>query len=274
MDKRIKLFFCCLLFFCGLFCSPMVFGQQPVVAPLPSDSLRPEPADRLPKARYGLLDSLSYRFIGDGNFSRGNVHRSLIVLRAELMFQGPVLDIVSHPRFTYGEQNNRLAERDIYADLFIDVFKKKRVYAFALATVERSNLRRIDWRQLAGAGVGLRLVQTSRHNLSLTNALIHESTNFRERPTITIQRNSTRLKGKHVFLADKVRFTHITFLQPALTDWSNLRWNTILSLELPLTRWMAIRTSFENSYEGVVEAGRQRNDSRVTFGFVVGNRPL
>jgi hypothetical protein len=250
---------------------------QPTVVPGPflsADSLRPPGADSIRKAPFLSLDSLTYRFIGDGNFSRGNVNRSLMVLRAEVLFQGPVVDIVSNPRFTYGKQNNLLAERDFYADLFIDIFKRKKVYAFTLATVERSNLRRIDWRQLAGAGVGLRLVRSSRHSLSLTNAIIHESTDFRERPTITIQRNSTRLKGRHAFFDDKLRLSHVTFLQPALRDFSNLRWNTILGLELPLTQWMALRSTFENSYERVVEVTRKRNDTRVTFGIVVANRPL
>lgn len=274
MDRYLKR---CLLVVCWLFCGLAAYGQRPVGDPspaLPTDSLRPQPADTLLRPRFVLLDSLSYRLAGDGNFSRGNVNRSLMVLRAEIVLQGPAVDISAHPRFTYGQQNHQLAERDIYADLFIDIFKKKRVYAFSLANVERSNLRRIDWRQLAGAGIGLRLVRSSRHNLSLTNAIIHESTNFRERPTLSIQRNSTRLKGRHSVLGDKMRFTHITFMQPALSDFSNLRWNTHLALELPLTRWMAIRTSFENSYERVVEATRKRNDTRVTFGIVVGNRPL
>lgn len=277
MDNLNKLPWLWLVVLCCFFSGPAVYGQRPVGDPspaLPSDSLQPVRADSVPRPRFVLLDSLSYRFAGDGNFSRGNVNRSLMVVRAEILLHGPVIDIVSHPRFTYGQQNHLLAERDYYADLFVDVFKKKRVYAFSLATVERSNLRRIDWRQLAGVGLGLRLVQSSRHNLSLTNAIIHESTDFRERPTLTTQRNSTRLKGRHALLGDKMRFSHITFLQPSLADFSNLRWNTLLSLELPLTRWMAIRTSFENSYERVVEATRKRNDTRVTFGIAVGNRPL
>ena len=220
-----------------------------------------------------LLDSLSYRVIGDGNFTRGNINRTLVVLRTELTVSGPIITLTTNPRFTYGKQNYVLAERDTYVDLFLDVLKENRVYGFGLSTIETSNLRGIKLRKLIGAGIGLRLYQTERNTLSLTNAVIHEATDFRERPTLTIQRNSTRLKGKHSFLQDKVRFTHITFVQPALNDISNLRWNTILSLELPLSKWVSIRTSYENNFESVVEAGRKRHDSRVTFGFAFGNRP-
>lgn len=260
--------FCLQLLIFSLFFSPVASAQQPL-----PDSLISARADSLPSPSPVLFDSLSYRFIGDGNFTWGNVNRSLTVLRAELTLNGPAVSLATNPRFTYGEQNNRLAERDTYVDLLLDVFKKKKVYVFGLATVERSNLRRIDWRQLAGAGVGFRLIESSRNTLTLTNAIIYESTNFRERPTLATARNSTRVKGRYRFGQDKIRLTHVTFVQPALSDFSNLRWNTLISLELPLNRWVTLRSSFENSYESVVEATRQKNDSRLTFGFAVGNRP-
>ncbi|MCF0069027.1 DUF481 domain-containing protein [Dyadobacter sp. CY261] len=239
---------------------------------VPADSLiapKPDTATKPPRV---LIDTIRYRFAGDGNFTRGNVNRSLMVLRAELIFGGPLINIATNPRFTYGEQNGILAERDSYVDLFVDVFKKHKTYVFGLAVLETSNLRRIDIRQMAGAGIGYRVFRTKSHDLTLTNAILYESTNFFEKSTVTTVRNSFRVKGKHSFLSDKFRFNHLTFIQPALNDLSNTRWNTILSVELPLNKWMALRTSFENSYESVVETGRKRNDSRITFGISVGNK--
>ncbi|MCE7065981.1 DUF481 domain-containing protein [Dyadobacter sp. CY326] len=219
-----------------------------------------------------LFDTVRYRFIGDGNFARGNVNRSLVVLRAELTFSGPLINVATNPRFTYGKQNGVLAERDSYVDIFVDIFKKRKTYAFGLGALETSNLRRIDLRQMAGAGVGYRVVKTKTNDLSLTNAILYESTNFQEISTVSIIRDSFRVKGKHSLIQDKIRINHITFLQPALNDFSNLRWNTIISFELPLNKWVTLRTSFENSYESVVEASRKRNDSRITFGVSVGNK--
>lgn len=218
------------------------------------------------------LDTITYRFIGDGNFTSGNVNRSLMVLRAEIITTGPVLSIATNPRFTYGKQNGILAERDSYVDLFVDVFKKRKTYVFGLGTLETSNLRGITMRIMGGAGIGYRLLNTEKNKILLTNALVHESTNFRELPTKSIQRNSFRVKGKHSFAKDRFRINHITFVQPALTDISNLRWNTVISVEFPVNKWVALRTSYENSYENLVEAGRKRNDSRITFGISVGNR--
>ncbi|WP_187261270.1 DUF481 domain-containing protein [Pontibacter beigongshangensis] len=251
------------------------FAQPPVILPLPlppqDTLLSPPPAD--PDApRFVPIDTISYRFIGDGNFSWGNVDRSLMVLRTEAVFGGPAVFIATNPRFAYGRQNKMLAERELYTDLNVEVLKQNKVYGFAMATLEQSNLRRIDLRQLAGAGVGFRLLKNDRHDLTFTNALIHESTNFRERPTIVTQRNSARLRGRHSFQNKRVRLSHTTFFLPSLGDFSNLRWNTIISVELPLNRWVTIRSNFENTYESIVEPGRKKNDTRVTFGFSVGNK--
>ncbi len=239
---------------------------------VPADSVAAPKPDTVIIPPHVLIDTVRYRFIGDGNFTKGNVNRSLMVLRAELIFSGPVINVATNPRFTYGKQNGVLAERDTYVDLFVDVFKKRKTYVFGLAALETSNLRRIDLRQMVGAGVGYRVVKTKSHDLSLTDALLYESTNFFEKATVSTIRNSFRIKGKHSFLSDKFRFNHLTFIQPALNDLSNLRWNTILSAELPLNKWVTLRTSFENSYESVVEVGRKRNDSRITFGISVGNK--
>ncbi|MCE6987737.1 DUF481 domain-containing protein [Dyadobacter sp. CY323] len=239
---------------------------------LPADSLTAIKPDTALKPPSVLIDTIRYRFIGDGNFTRGNVNRTLVVLRAELTFSGPVINIATNPRFTYGKQNGILAERDSYTDLFVDVFKKHRTYAFGLGAIETSNLRKIDFRLMTGAGIGYRVVKNKTNDLSLTNAILYENTDFREIATVTTIRNSFRIKGKHSFMQDKLRINHLTFLQPALNDLSNFRWNTILSVELPINKWITFRTSFENSYESVVEATRKRNDSRITFGVAIGNK--
>lgn len=247
-------------------------ARQPAPALLSQgDSLSQVPPDSLSKPSVLTLDSISYRFFGDGSFTQGNVSRSLVVLRAEVAVNGPVLSISTNLRFSYGKQSGVLAERDTYVDLFVDVFKKRKTYVFGLATVEISNLRGIDLRQLAGAGIGYRLLQTERNTLTLTNALIHESTDFAERPTIVTQRNSFRAKGSHALLRNKLQLIHVTFVQPSLTDISNLRWNTLISLQMPLYKWVSIRTSFANTYESEVEATRSHHDSIFTFGVSLGN---
>jgi putative salt-induced outer membrane protein YdiY len=263
-----------------VFCS-LLYSSSLIAQPAISDSLKVQKTDSLlqeaalpaPKGNpFIYFDSLQYRFTGDGNFASGNVNRSLVVVRAEIAYNGPIVSLTTHPRFTYGKQNGVQAERDTYVDLFLDIYKQKRVYGFGLATIETSNLRGINLRRLTGIGIGVRLAQNKEHTLSVTNAIIYEATDFRERAPISTLRNSTRLKGKHSFYQNRLRFNHLTFFQPSLDDISNVRWNTILTLELPLSKWFSLRAGYENTYESIVDETRRRNDSRITFGFAIGNK--
>jgi hypothetical protein len=276
MMKKLSLLIFLSLSFPGLhWLIPIIKAQEvkaDTVSKQPSDSLNATGIDSLRARKRTLLDTARYRLIGDGNFTSGNVNRTLMVLRAELLFTGPVISIATNPRFTYGKQNGILAERDSYLDFFIDIFKKRRSYLFGLSIAETSNLRRIDLRRMAGAGVGFRFLDSKVNHLSLTNAIVYESTNFREIADVMTIRNSFRAKGKHAFIQDKIRLNHMTFIQPALTNLSNLRWNTMFSVELPLNKYVTLRTSFENSFESVVAAGRKKNDSRFTFGISIGNK--
>ena len=74
------------LCFCFLFISVLAVAQEADV-----DSVQivypvkvTEP-DSMSLERFVSLDTLRFRFMGDGNFARGNVNRSLMVLRAELL---------------------------------------------------------------------------------------------------------------------------------------------------------------------------------------------
>ena len=216
-------------------------------------------------------NDLKYRLIADGNISRGNVNRTLMIVRAEISYTREVLSLSTNPRFAFGQQNGMVAEREPYVDLFVDLYKKHKVYGFALGTLEASNLRNITVRRMAGLGVGYRLLDKDHHSLVLTNAINSEYTSFTKRDAIYVVRNSARLKGKHSFFSDRLRLNHVTFVQPAL-NLPNLRWNTLISIELPLNKWVTVRTTFENAYESVVAEGRQNNDSRVTFGLAIGNQ--
>jgi hypothetical protein len=219
-----------------------------------------------------MFNTMKYRFIGDGNFTRGNVNRTLFVFRTELVLNGPLISLSTNPRFTYGKQNGIVAERDGFLDLMIDVFKERKTYLFGMAILENSNLRKIELREMAGLGIGFRILTSPKNQLSITNAVLYESTDFKEIEEVTTLRNSVRVKGKHSFNKDKIRLSHLTFVQPSLNKRSNMRWNTLVSLELPINQYVTLRSSFENSFESVVSAGRKKNDSRLTFGVSFGNK--
>lgn len=249
-----------------------------------STATNPPAADPPPAVNYSETNNLAevftgptgnkglkYKVTADGMLSQGNVERTLVILRTDFSYANQAIDVSTHPRFTYGKQNGIVAERDFFGDLNISLYDQHTVYGFGIGIVETSNLRGIELRSLGGLGIGFRVIKKENHKFSITNALMYESTTFIPDTTIQTLRSSLRLKGDHYFFNKKAKLTHISFFQPSLLNINNIRANTTITLEIPLSRMLSIRTSFEDSYESIVRGERKQNDSRWTFGIAIGN---
>jgi hypothetical protein len=155
-------------------------------------------------------------------------------------------------------------------DFNLTVFYSKPVYLLFFATAEKSNLRAIDWRTLAGAGLGYHWFSNARINLLLSNAITYESTDFTTQDDVIVYRNSARVKLNYNFFKKKLLVSHTAFFQPALNTY-NLRWSNLLNIDIPFTKFFSFRLSAFTTYESLVAAERQNYDTRVTFGVVIKN---
>ena len=218
--------------------------------------------------------NFKYKIVLDGTLMTGNVERKLGVFRAEMAHIDSVFEFAMSPRVAYGEQDGKLAEREYYTDLTAILFPKNKVYMLSFGILEQSNLRAIQFRSQIGGGIGFHIFQKPNNALSVTNVIIHEKTDFQDdtkKQTIELARNSTRLKGKHTLIPKKLVFSHVTFMQPSITDIKNLRWNTLLTLEVPITSIIRFRITYERFYESVVVNNRKNSDTRLVVGFALAN---
>lgn len=214
------------------------------------------------------LTSYRYRFTADGTVTTGNVSRTLIQLTSAIDYQlSHYFKLSSNPSFVYGKQNGFLAEREWFGDLRTTFRHEKRLYYLAFGSYERSNLRQINHRWTAAAGLGYKLLNHKRAYISLTNVILHENTDFVELNDISAFRNSLRLFGEYVFDNDRWTVTHTAFYQPALGQY-NVRWNASLSVQIKLTEIISLRSTVANAYESLVVPGRQNDDFRFTVGLV------
>jgi hypothetical protein len=214
---------------------------------------------------------LQFQLGVDGTSLRGNVRRDLLVIRSEWTVARGELQLDMSPRFSYGNQNGVLAERDFYTDLHLNLWHQRKVYTFALGSAENSNLRGISFRRLAGAGIGWHILRRPTAVFSITSAVIQEKTDFDNQTDIATTRSSTRFKGRYSFWNNRFSFKHLIFIQPSLQN-DNLRWSAVFTLEMPLHKWLKVRANYENYYESIVLESRQNTDSRWTVGVVFGNK--
>lgn len=221
------------------------------------------------------IPSLFYSIGVDGTTSSGNVNRQLLNIKSTLNFEKSksIFGFFMSPKFQYGTNSDLLQEREIFLDLNSTLFySNHNVYMLFFGAYEQSNLRKISTRYNVGAGIGWKILgglksAKSSVKLSISNAFVHESTNFEIKEDSKIYRNSTRIKLRFDFIQDKFFIQSVAFLQPSLTD-NYYRWNSSSQISYKVGKHIAILASFENTYENFNVLGIQNSQTNTTFGLV------
>jgi hypothetical protein len=240
--------------------------------------------DTIPKRFQKFMYRHKYKWTNDALWQTGNVERFLYNTSLQFMYADSMIDYEIKPRFIYGEisqkQNEQVIkgivqEREQSLDLHLGLLSQKRFYGFGFGVIEKSNLRKIEFRWQAGVGVGWHVIKTqnNHHKLNLTVALLHEETNFinPSQPDYQIFRASLRLKGTHQFFDNHLKFSHTTTFLPSLAFDNNKRLISNLALEIPISKRIQLRGSFDLTYEGIVPANIQNTDTRTQLGLVITN---
>jgi hypothetical protein len=203
--------------------------------------------------------------------TRGNVNRYLVTFRNAISHELGKFTFSMNTYAATGSQNKHLAEEEILNNLTIHHYLSKKFYILGINTLEHSHLRGINLRWQGGGGFGYSIWKSDTNSLSISNAFLYESTDFRKIDDISIFRNSTRLKGQHSLIYRRLLLIHETFFQPALTDLSNITFRTNITISLPITKFASLRLSFNDSYETLIQPGKKHNDLQLTFGFSISN---
>lgn len=207
----------------------------------------------------------------DGTVNAGNLNRYLISSRNNFSFlSGKYLWFSLTPYFAFGSINGQTVEQEITTDLNMTAFYQKPIYLLFFMTVEKSNLRAIDWRMLAGLGIGYHWLSNKRISFSVSNAVTYEQTDFLRQEDVNVYRSSSRLRLDYNFFGKKILLSHTVFFQPALNT-PNLRWSHLLNIDFPMRKKFSFRLSTFTTYESITAAGKQSYDSRITFGIVFKN---
>jgi hypothetical protein len=212
-----------------------------------------------------------YRIALDGVATMGNVNRSLITFRNILSHEAEKITVGMNSYAATGSQSKHLAEEELLNNLTIHHYLSQKFYILGINTFEHSHLRGINFRWQAGGGLGYNVWKSDTNSLTISNAFLYESTDFRRIDDINTIRNSSRIKGQHSFRHRHLLILHETFFQPSVIDFSNITFRTNITLSLPITKFTSIRFTCNDSYETIIQPGKKHNDLQLTFGFSISN---
>jgi hypothetical protein len=218
-----------------------------------------------------IRGKFKYRIALEGVTTRGNVNRSLITIRNAVSYEVGKFTFSMNTYAATGSQSKHLAEEEVLNNLTIHHYLTKKLYILGINTLEHSHLRGINIRWQGGGGFGLSIWKSDTNSLSISNAFLYESTDFRKIDDIRIVRNSSRVKGQHSLIHRHLLLIHETFFQPAVSDLSNITFRTSITISLPITKFASLRLSCNDSYETFIQPGKKHNDLQVTFGFSIAN---
>ena len=200
-----------------------------------------------------------------GAFSSGGVNRALLSTTQAVTFtRGQHYGLPLYGSFIYGKQDGLLKERELLLNA-TPYYYKGRFRAYAIGGFERSNLRGITSRVQLGAGPGWAFYSdTLGREVSVSNLIIREKTNFLDGTTKVTARNSARLKVAYSIKI--LTLSSITFYQPSLGDFDNYRFSNVSTLALKLMSHLALNFSYNYTHESQFSEGKVPDNTNITIG--------
>lgn len=224
-----------------------------------------------------MKDSLQIKYFisATGLIQSGNVERTLFPTLSNIAFSKNKFEVRQTLNYSYGTIGTPAGKRKIEDELLVRtelaLFQHKRLFPYAWGVYEKSNLRNITQRWLGGVGIGLNIINTKEHMLSLRNGIASETTNFTVNAARTVWRYSGRLAGSHRLFKNKIIVNHETYLQPAIDSSGDFRYRTVWRINVPVWKHIAFTTLLDAGYESVVDFGKKKNNFFMSYGLTIAN---
>jgi hypothetical protein len=244
----------------------------------------PAPGDTGGESRAGIEANIA------GNLARGFVDRDLIAARAILQgWTGP-WGLYIQPYWLYGRVGTPMGkittDNEIYVrtGLFRQI-RETRFFAYAVSAFDRSVRRKIDYRELAGAGAGMHLLQDEGISLLTSVGVLGEVANFKDRTLEdpdgetfetdkrrTVMRWSIRIYGRYRIGEGKLSLIHDLIVIPSFTDpRDDYRVLFFGAIDAPIAKGFSFRAQADATHEGLIVAGTKHGDLAITFGLAYKN---
>lgn len=222
-----------------------------------------------------------YRVTVNGTWLSGNVDRFLVAGGAELAWVGEQWAFRSSNTYQYGTSGAFTTENDLFLKQFLYWQPRSRVYPYLMVWTESNRRRDYRLRYQLGPGISWGVLSKELHQLKLSATLTLEQTHFNRsfpsnspnagQSSIQTPRATLRLYGQHRIGPRGWRLRYEMWGQPSLRYIDNYRLHGDWSWELPVSKVVALRTTFNYNYERVVLPQVKRQDTFWVLGITLAN---
>lgn len=245
----------------------------------------PVPGDSRDESRVGVEANIT------GNLARGFVDRDLIAARGIMQgWRGP-WGLYIQPYWLYGRVGTPMGkittDNEIYVrmGLFREI-RETPLFVYGVSVFDRSLRRKIDYRNLTGAGGGVNLLQRAGMSLHASVGILGQVTSYKDRTlenpdgpgTIeadkreTSLRWSVRIYGRYRIGEGKLSLSHDLIVIPSFTDpRDDYRVLFFGSIDAPIAKGFSVRAQADATYESPIVVGTKHGDLAITFGLAYKN---
>ena len=226
-------------------------------------------------------DSLRIKYLVSSDFSisGGNLSSINTVNQGKFNLEKRVFALKNVVQYRYGIIDTITNANEFTANSSLSLFPLKRVSGFVNGGFESSLLRAFQARAISGAGVSFRVLNQEKNkwepfvNLSYEYTLFNDSIVVNNIKQLDLQTVGMVVgwTGNHKFFKNDVAVVHAAKFQQSLINTSNFRFDSNLSITVPLFSVFSFKTGAQVSYENIVISTRRNLDFLWTFGISLSN---
>lgn len=234
------------------------------------------------QAQINESDTLSFKanLSLTGFYQGGNVETFIFRAKSDLSIK-PLRQWVfkTQNSYVYQEFGKVKADEDILSLNFIYFNPERKIYPLALGFFSTNFRREIAIRYLTGGGITFQLLEKKKDWLKVALSSEYESTLFNlsdfnqdeydGSDRINTYRGTIWVNGKYHLFKKKMIVTHEVYYQPSLEKSNNYRWQADVGLEFPIWKYLNFKINYIHTYESIVVANQQEEDTFLTFGFTI-----
>jgi hypothetical protein len=218
-------------------------------------------------------DSLgfNYKFNAAMRLSKGRLNQLMIPLSLQTTLINKAFEIDLIGNYVYHKISGFQLENDILTRGGFTLFPQKRIHPVVGYIYESSLLYQLKSRHSPGLGIGLTMINKTKHKLRINSFVSYDKTEFENIVGYETFRANLILFGSNVLIKDRLHFNYTFFYFQSVKDGTNYTLRFEPRLLFKLNKIFSFSANLNYRYENIVDPVSTRENLFMTVGIQIAN---